>query len=487
MQIAQVLAGYSLGGADLLRRAMGKKKPEEMAKQRSVFEQGAQDQGIDPKLAIKIFDLVEKFAGYGFNKSHSAAYALVSYQTAWLKTHHPAAFMAAVLSSDLDNTDKVVVFLEECRSMGLTVRPPNINESQYRFTVNDAGEVVYGLGAIKGMGEAAIEGMLAERKAHGPYKDLFDFSARIDLKKANKRVLEHLIHAGALDCFGETRATCEAWLPSALQIAEQQSSNADAGQDDLFGLGAPTETSAPHLDPMKLPPHREWDEDLRLSREKEVLGLYLTGHPINRYLDELRKFTTGALSILMEKGEEMGHLAGGQGRRRDKEASKAVAAGLVMNIRVRKQKNGKMGFLTLDDRTGRIEAKLFDRSFDEYQNLIEKDKVVVVEGKLGYDDFAGCAQITVDAMYDLDGARAHFAKQLRIELESDGRTDGVTETLNDALAPYRSGDCPVTVRYTRPEVGGELRLGEPWRIRPSDELLRRLREAGTVKRVELQY
>ena len=487
MQIAQVLAGYSLGGADLLRRAMGKKKPEEMAKQRSVFEQGAQDQGIDPKLAIKIFDLVEKFAGYGFNKSHSAAYALVSYQTAWLKTHHPAAFMAAVLSSDLDNTDKVVVFLEECRSMGLTVRPPNINESQYRFTVNDAGEVVYGLGAIKGMGEAAIEGMLAERKAHGLYKDLFDFSARIDLKKANKRVLEHLIHAGALDCFGETRATCEAWLPSALQIAEQQSSNADAGQDDLFGLGAPTETSASHPDPTKLPPHREWDEDLRLSREKEVLGLYLTGHPINRYLYELRKFTTGALSVLMEKGEEMDHLAGGQGRRRDKEASKTVAAGLVMNIRVRKQKNGKMGFLTLDDRTGRIEAKLFDRSFDEYQNLIEKDKVVVVEGKLGYDDFAGCAQITVDAMYDLDGARAHFAKQLRIELESDGRTGGVTETLHDALAPYRSGDCPVTVRYTRPEVGGELRLGEPWRIRPSDELLRRLREAGTVKRVELQY
>ena len=420
------------------------------------------------------------------HNSHSAAYALVSYQTAWLKTHHPAAFMAAVLSSDLDNTDKVVVLLEECRHMDLEVLPPDINQSHYRFTVGEPGRVVYGLGAIKGVGEAAIEGILKEREENGVYRDLFDLCARSDLKKANKRVLEHLIHAGALDCFGETRATHEAWLPAALQTAEQQAHNAAAGQNDLFGLGAPAAKPADDK-PADLEPQAEWDENLRLSREKEVLGLYLSGHPINRYLDELRRFAPKGLAELMKDGDEMAAAGGGPSWRRGRDEKKTIAAGLVMSIRIRKQKNGRMGFLTLDDRTGRLEAKLFDKTFDEFRDLIEKDRVIVVEGKLGYDDFAGCAQITVDTLYDLDGARERFAKGIRIQAESDGQADGIAAALAEALGPYRSGRCAVTVEYARPDVRGTLRLGEAWRVKPTDELLRRLRASRLIECAEIRY
>ncbi|MGB0713321.1 MAG: DNA polymerase III subunit alpha, partial [Gammaproteobacteria bacterium] len=491
MQIAQVLAGYTLGGADMLRRAMGKKKPEEMAKQRAVFEDGAKNNGIEPDLAMKIFDLVEKFAGYGFNKSHSAAYALVSYQTAWLKAHYPAPFMAAVLSSDMDNTDKVVVFIEECREMKLEVIPPDVNRSQYRFTNDGENTVVYGLGAIKGVGEGAIEGMIAEREANGAYKDLFDFCARIDLKKANKRTLEHMIRAGALDTLAPNRATIEAWLPAALQTAEQQASNADAGQDDLFGLGGGGDTGpAAPAKPAGLRDHEEWDEDVRLAYEKEVLGLYLTGHPVNRYLEELDRFTSDRLHVLAEKGEAMGGNGGfgnGGGFNRRRDDRKFVAAGLILNIRIRKQKNGKMGFLTLDDRTGRIEIKLFDRTFDEFQNLIAKDTIIVAEGRLGFDDFAGCSQITADKLYDLNGAREHFAKGVDIELASNGGGEEYAEALSRALGPFRPGTCPVRVQYRRPDAGALIRLGEQWRIKPTEEAIRRLRGLHGAVRVEVDY
>ncbi len=245
MQIAQVLAGYSLGGADLLRRAMGKKKAEEMAKQRATFLEGSVARGVDEGVANYIFDLMEKFAGYGFNKSHSAAYALVSYQTLWLKAHYPAAFMAAVLSADMDNTDKVVTLIDECRAMGLEVEPPAINQSAFRFTVGKDGSVIYGLGAIKGVGESAIEAMLAARNEGGPFADLWDFCRRIDLHKANRRVLDAMVRAGALDGLGANRATLSAQLPSALKLAEQDRESAAAGQVDLFGALEPATQTGP--------------------------------------------------------------------------------------------------------------------------------------------------------------------------------------------------------------------------------------------------
>ncbi len=272
MQIAQVLSGYTLGGADMLRRAMGKKKPEEMAKQRAVFQEGAEKNGVDGELAMKIFDLVEKFAGYGFNKSHSAAYALVSYQTLWLKTHYPAEFMAAVMTADMDNTEKVVGLVDECKNMGLTVLPPDINSGLYRFNVDDNGAIVYGIGAIKGVGEGPIEAILEARNKGGYFKDLFDFCARIDLKKVNKRVIEKLILAGALDRLGPHRAAMMASVDDAVRAASQHHQAEAFGQADMFGVL----TDAPEEVEQKYTQVPEWPEKVRLEGERETLGLYLT-------------------------------------------------------------------------------------------------------------------------------------------------------------------------------------------------------------------
>ena len=300
MQIAQVLAGYSLGGADLLRRAMGKKKPEEMAKQREVFQKGAADQGIDPELAIKIFDLVEKFAGYGFNKSHSAAYALVSYQTAWLKAHYPSQFMAATMSSDMDKTDKVVTFIEEVRTMGIQLLPPDVNSGTFQFSVDEEDHIIYGLGAIKGLGEGPVENIIEARQT-GPFKDIFDFCKRVDPRKVNKRALEALIRSGALDRLGPgvdldyDRAVMWNTLSEAVKTAEQSAASADAGMGDLFGDIAPSGASPADVY-SEFRRTRRWSMKERLSGEKETLGLYLTGHPIEEYEEELKHFVSSSIS-----------------------------------------------------------------------------------------------------------------------------------------------------------------------------------------------
>ncbi|MCW8932173.1 MAG: DNA polymerase III subunit alpha, partial [Gammaproteobacteria bacterium] len=340
MQISQVLAGYTLGGADLLRRAMGKKKPEVMAEQRSIFEDGSVENGVDKAVATHIFDQMEKFAAYGFNKSHSAAYALVSYQTLWLKTHYVQAFMAAVLSADMDNTEKVVVVIEECRDSNIKVVAPNVNLSEYKFTVSDDDEVVYGLGAIKGVGEGAIESIVDGRGTGGEYKDFQDFCNRVDLRKCNKRVMETLVKAGALDNFGLTRATLFNAIPEATKAADQFSKAQAMGQDDLFGgdffdTGSFDSTSDDMSSAFEQ--LEEWPEDERLRFEKDTLGLYLTGHPIEQYLGELRNFTTHKIMELNpEKNQNI------------------VITGLIIAMRTMNTKRGdKMAFITIDDRSGR--------------------------------------------------------------------------------------------------------------------------------------
>jgi len=321
IQIAQVMGGFSLGGADILRRAMGKKKAEEMAKQRTGFLVGCEKNNIDKDLAGNIFDLVEKFAGYGFNKSHSAAYALLSYQTAWLKCHHPAAFMAAVLSADMDNTDKVVVLIEECHTMGLTVKSPSVNHSQVRFSVLDENTVVYGLGAIRGVGEAALSSVLAQRDEHGSFTDLDDLCRRADQGSVNKRVLEALIKAGAADELGPNRASLMAHLADAVHGAEQIHRDNEAGQNDLFGLDGPitdnNETDEKENDhnltgtvsmPLAMPLKEDWTDRQRLAAEKDTLGLYLSGHPINEFKAELEKFSHGTLKTICSKATPSGNM-----------------------------------------------------------------------------------------------------------------------------------------------------------------------------------
>ncbi len=367
MQIAQELAGYTLGGADLLRRAMGKKKPEEMAKQRSVFEEGAKDKGVDPMLAMKIFDLVEKFAGYGFNKSHSAAYALVSYQTAWLKRHYPSEFMAAVMSSEIDNTDKLLGLRDECRRMGLTVRAPNVLEGQHHFSVSAEGHIIYGLGGIKGLGEGPIEDLLVAREAK-PVTDLFDLCSRTDPRKVNRRALEALIKSGALDELGAERSVLMSALDDALRAAEQSAANEAAGMGDLFGEVVPTSGSGdPYQDHRRA---RSWTLRDILAGEKESLGSFLSGHPMDEFEQEVRKFSPRSIRELNA-------------------GSKQWVAGLIVDVRLVKTQRGTMAVLQLDDGTGQIEATAYSEVYEQHRDLLVKDQIVLADGRLQMDDFRG--------------------------------------------------------------------------------------------------
>ncbi|EGR0364053.1 DNA polymerase III subunit alpha [Vibrio cholerae] len=468
MQIAQVLSGYTLGGADMLRRAMGKKKPEEMAKQRAVFQEGAEKNGVDGELAMKIFDLVEKFAGYGFNKSHSAAYALVSYQTLWLKTHYPAEFMAAVMTADMDNTEKVVGLVDECKNMGLTVLPPDINSGLYRFNVDDNGAIVYGIGAIKGVGEGPIEAILEARNKGGYFKDLFDFCARIDLKKVNKRVIEKLLLAGALDRLGPHRAAMMASVDDAVRAASQHHQAEAFGQADMFGVL----TDAPEEVEQKYTQVPEWPEKVRLEGERETLGLYLTGHPVDEYLKELTKYTSCRLNEAAPT-------------RRDQSLT---VAGLVIAARVMTTKRGtRIGLMTLDDRSGRMEVMLYSEALDRYAEWLEKDKILVVSGQVSFDDFNGGLKMSAREVMDLGSAREKFARGLSISILQSQIDQQFFERFSHILEPHRAGTVPVNVYYQRPDARARLTLGTEWRVTPSDTLLDELKQLLGKDQVELEF
>ena len=465
MQIAQVLAGYTLGGADLLRSAMGKKKPEEMAKHRSVFVEGATSRGVDTRRATHIFDLMEKFAGYGFNKSHSAAYALLSYQTAWLKAHHPAAFMAAVLSADMDNTDKVVNIVEECRSLGLNVSPPHVNECVYRFSVADERNVRYGLGAIKGAGESALENVIEERERNGPYRDLFDFARRIDGKRVNRRVVEALLRAGALDGLGPSRASMMRTLTSALLAAEQLARDTSSGQNDMFG-----EVLVDGDAQSRFKAGSEWSEDERLAGEKETLGLYLTGHPIARFEPELEEITSARLAGLRARGGQT-----------------QIVAGLLAGLRTLNTRNGRMGIATLDDRTARIEVRIFTELFSSCREKLVKDCLLVVEGEVEDDEFSGECSVVASAIDDLESTRERRARRILIELDCDSMADGVVRTLREAIESYRSGRTPVFIDYRRRDARAGFALGDAWAVRPANDLIARLRDVAGAEHVRIEY
>ncbi len=468
MQIAQVLSGYTLGGADMLRRAMGKKKPEEMAKQRATFEAGAVENGVDGELAMKIFDLVEKFAGYGFNKSHSAAYALVSYQTLWLKMHYPAEFMAAVMTADMDNTEKVVGLVDECFRMKLTVLPPDINSGLYRFNVDENGAIVYGIGAIKGVGEGPIDAILEARNKGGHFKDLFDFCARIDLKRVNKRVIEKLIYAGALDRLGPHRAAMMASLNDAVKAASQHHQAEAFGQADMFGVltDAPDEVENKYT---QVPP---WPEKVWLDGERETLGLYLTGHPINAYLKELNKYTSCRLKDATPT-------------RRDQSVT---VAGLVIAARVMTTKRGtRIGLMTLDDRSGRMEVMLFSDALEQYAELLEQDRILVVSGQVSFDDFNGGLKMSAREVMELGSAREKYARGLSISIDANQINDQFFEQFSRILEPHKAGTVPVNVYYQRADARARLTLGTEWRVTPNDTLIDDLKQLLGTNQVELEF
>jgi DNA polymerase-3 subunit alpha len=460
MQIAQVLAGYSLGSADLLRRAMGKKKPEEMAMHRDTFCKGAVERGVHFDTATYIFDLMEKFAGYGFNKSHSASYALIAYQTAWLKAHYPAEYMAAVLSADMDHTDKVVHFVEECAGLNLEVSPPDINRSSYKFKPMDSKNLIYGLGAIKGVGQAAIEAIIAVRET-GDFKDLFDFCRRVDLRKMNKRVFDALIKAGAFDSIVPHRAAAMASLESALKQAEQRLRDQTYGQHDLFSANS-MEVYTSHY--ISVP---EWSEQQRLSGEKETLGLYLTGHPINYYLSELKNFTHGRIAELRPSSKTI------------------VTAGIIIHLRTIQTKRGdRMAVVTLDDGTTPIDVLCFAENYQKYRELLSKDKLIIVTGEVSIDDFSGGYRVLSREIFSLDTARERYAKYLKIRLSP--KFD--VAQLAPLLEEYRKdGCCRVAIDYWRADTKASLNLSDAWLVRPTDSLLNSLRDVFSKENVEMVY
>jgi len=478
MQIAQVLAGYTLGGADMLRRAMGKKKPEEMAKQRDGFEKGAIARGVDGELAMKIFDLVEKFAGYGFNKSHSAAYALVSYQTLWMKAHFPAQFMAAVMSADMDNTDKIVTLVDECKNMELTLLPPDVNGGLYKFTVNEDNQIVYGIGAIKGVGEAPIEAIIAARKAGGPFTDLFDFCARVDLKKTNKRVLEKLVKSGAMDNLGPKyhvndkelphRAALFESLPEAIKAAEQHAKAQALGQDDLFGLI----NEEPEDTRQKLKEVTPWQEEVWLDGEKETLGLYLTGHPINRYLSEIKKYSSGRLVSMTPTGKD----------------KSATAVGLVIGVRVLVNKRGRRwALVTLDDKSARMDVRLFPDDYDMFAELLVADAILVCTGQVSFDDYSGGITMTGRDIMTIADARENNVSSLDVHIDKNEVSSNFLEQFSQVLSEFKDGTCPIRVFYQRDEAQAMLELGVQWRVTPADNLLYQLKNLLGEEKVALEF
>jgi len=460
MQIAQVLAGYTLGGADLLRRAMGKKKPEEMAKQRSIFVDGSVARGVDPKLAAHIFDLMEKFAGYGFNKSHSAAYALLSYQTGYLKAHYPAAFMAAVLSADMDHTDKVVTLIMECAEIGLQVKPPDVNHSLYEFAVGSERTIRYGLGAVRGVGRGAVEELLAQRDKHGPFKSIEDLCRRLDLQKVNRRVLEALIRSGSLDGLGANRATLMQRLPTAIQLGDQNSKASQAGQNDMFGLAA--DDRAPVIVPLRTPEAPDWSEAVRLQGERETLGLYLTGHPIAQFEAGLNRFVTHRIGdLISDRPMETVRFGGGK---------TVTVAGLIDEVK----KRGPRTILSLDDRTGRLEVTLFEDVFQRYRDLVSKDALVLVEGSLRFDEFGDSWRLSARKITELDKMREQQARRVVLKWPARPDSAALLGRLAEILTPFRPGPCPITVEYTGSGARGALTLGPEWTVRASRELLEKL-------------
>jgi DNA polymerase-3 subunit alpha len=483
MQIAQVLAGYTLGGADLLRRAMGKKKPEEMAKQREVFVSGATERGVAESTATRIFDLMEKFAGYGFNKSHSVAYALLAYQTAYLKAHYPAAFMAAVMSADLDHTDRLVMIKDDCRKSGLKLLPPNVNQSAYQFSVADDESILYGLGAIKGVGRSAVDAVVAEREKNGEFEGISDFCRRVDLEKVNRRALEAMIKSGAMDCFGKNRRNLMIELPEALKSADQEARANAAGQDDMFGIAVEPPAGKLQLKsdaPVVQVELAEWTDRELLSNEKEALGLYLTGHPFDAVRRDAMHLVDGKLA---EISSEPPPITSSGERNYAQQRREVTVAGLIMDMR----KRGNRTTVVLDDNSGRLEASLFSETFHNFRNVLSKDKIVVVTGTLRYDDFVGGWQVNANKVVDIDDVIETRAKGMILSLEPNGQGQRLLNRLHDVLLPYREGNCDVAVQYVGSDAAARLDLGPEWTVRPSRELRDKLTDLLGQNSVRLLY
>jgi len=473
MQTAQVLGGYSLGGADLLRRAMGKKKPEEMATHRAIFREGAAKKEIAAQVADEVFDLMEKFAGYGFNKSHAAAYSLLAYQTAWIKVHFAAEFFAANMTIELDNSDKLKALLVDARTFGVTIATPDVNTGTYRFEPVSEGSVRYGLGAVKGTGQGAIEAIVAAREAGGAFTSLFDFCARVDRGRINRRVVEALVKAGAFDALHAERASLLASVGLALEWAESQAAHADQG--GLFDFGAGDDDS--HAASTREPPlvaAAAWSIKERLTLEKSALGLYLSGHLFDQSAAEVRRFAKLKIADLIDSREPL------------------LLAGIVGELRVVNGQRGRVAIFRLDDASDSIEAVANEELLNANRELLKEDELVIAQGRVQPDRFSGGVRFNVQSVWDLAGARCRFGKYLRVEV--NGSVPPIAEVLREF--PSRRietghGELPqglgVRLALLREHAAGEIDLGESARFYPSEAALARWNTADTHGRAVVVY
>jgi len=451
MLIAQVLANYSLGGADLLRRAMGKKKPEEMAKQKEIFLAGARENKLDLKKAEAVFDLMEKFAAYGFNKSHSAAYALVAYHTAYLKAHYPVEFMAALLTEDMENTDKVIKNINEVRSMGIEVLPPDINASDRTFTVHE-GQIRFGLGAVKGAGSAALDAILAVRR-EAEFSSLSDFCERVDLRRVNKKVVEALIKCGAFDSLGGHRAQYLEALEDAMETASRIQREREIGQESLFG-SEEIHTSSNGVSYGQLPDIEPWDEKVKLGFEKESLGFYISGHPLARYRETIRRFATVDTASLAECS--------------DKE--KVRICGMISGLKELTTKKGdRMAFITLEDLNGFVEGVVFPDTYAEARELLQGEDPLLITGVVEVGEESN--KLTVDKIQSLAEVQAGETREVHFRLSTPGLDDTTLRRLRELIERHR-GDCRVFLHMVIPDRSETLlKLPERLRVAPSDQMM----------------
>ena len=459
MQIAQELSGFTLGQADILRRAMGKKKKEEMESLRSTFVEGAVKKNVNERYAANLFDQIEQFAGYGFNRSHSVGYALIAYQTAWLKAHFPAEFMASVLSCDLGNTDNIQLFVEDCKNIGLSVLSPDVNRSSYRFEDLDSNTILYGLGAIKGIGESLVEQIVSERKKE-KFKDMYDFSLRVGFNRINKRILTTLIGSGALDSLGE-REDLFRRIDSCLKSAEQASERNKSNIKDLFG------------EDIIKPSEEKIDQDIefdKISAEWNALGFYLDSHPLENKKKEVRNMCGFFISELQS------------------ETHTQRIAGCLIQFNVRQGKRGRFAFATLDDGSGKIEVSIWAEAFEKYRNLLKKGQVLVVEGMVDKDDYSDSVKykIIAERILTFDQARYEYIKNIKIDIEDNN--EDTLELINSLKQVANSSEGnSVVISYKGNSAKADIVLPDNFSVKIDDSSIRSLDKRFGAENVQFVY
>jgi DNA polymerase-3 subunit alpha len=479
MKIAQVLSGYSLGGADILRKAMGKKIESVMLAQAEVFKQGAEDRGVDGNVAKEIFDIIIKFAGYGFNKSHSAAYALIAYQTAWLKAHYPVEFMASVLSADMDNTEKVVHLIQDTKQMKIEMQLPHVNQSDYYFKAGDGLSIVYGLGAIKGVGKGAIESVMQERNDNGDFTSIYDFCVRVDLHKVNKRTLEALILSGAFDTLHGNRQALMLGMEDVLKSAQQKNRDQESGQVDLFG--APSAKPSNEM-PMPLPNIKDFEEKIRLFNERNMLGHFMTGHPIATVAQWLDKVTSHSITKVLElkpeeapkKDEEMDFA-----KKRYFNGQEVLVGGLISSVRVR---NENSATVIISDESDAIEATFFRDSYYENQEKMIKDEIVIIEGDAGVDNFSGNFIIRAKHILTLNEAIATYCNKIGF-ITSTSDYQQLIEQIKQLRQNHGNGKARIYIHHEQNGVITNLKLGDNYKIKPSHELILDAQKLPTIDKI----